>query len=157
MVQNTLSLRFKLLKALLASYWVGTFLLSTGILYLLISLLLHGRFVFSLAVVLACSFLSSFTFRLSYSFVEVYLEKMFGRAKCLILLSGFTSALIAVLIIVVYPWEILLTSLNLFFNYLLEIVPFVIFMLIGLLSGFLLARFSSLKRKSKGLEITINI
>jgi hypothetical protein len=109
----------KELKALLASYWVGAFLFTVCALYLIISLLL-GRIVFSLAIVWICSFISALTFRLAYSFVEVFVEKMFKRAKYFILLSGVTSGLIIVMLLLVYPFGIVIESINSFVEYLIN-------------------------------------
>jgi len=128
----------KKLKALLANYWIGIFLSTICALYLAISLWL-GRIVFSLIIVWLCSFVSALAFRLAYSFVEVFVEKMFKRAKYLILLSGFTSGFIIVMLLLVYPFDTVIESLNSFVEYLINIVPFAVFIFLGLFSGFLLA------------------
>jgi hypothetical protein len=126
------------LKALLADYWIGSFLSTICALYLAISFWL-GRIVFSLVIVWMCSFVSALTFRLAYSFVEVFVEKMFKRAKYLVILSGFTSGLIIVILLLVYPFDTVIESFNSFVKYLISIAPSVILIVLGLLSGFLLA------------------
>ncbi len=123
-------------KALLARYWVGSFLFTICALYLTISLLL-GYIVFSLVTVWICSFISALTFRLAYAFVEFFAEKMFKQAKYFILLSGITSGIIVIMLLLIHPF--IIKSIDSFVEYLINIVPFVVFIILGLLSGFLLA------------------
>jgi cytochrome c biogenesis protein CcdA len=64
---------------------------------------------------------------------------MFKRAKYLVILSGFTSGLIIVILLLVYPFDTVIESFNSFVKYLISIAPSVILIVLGLLSGFLLA------------------
>jgi len=119
-------------KKRLAEYWLGAFLSTVSISYFAISLWL-GYPVFNLIIIWVFSFISAVAFHLAYSIVR----EMFQQAKYLILLSGASfSIVIAILLIFIPPIQLVTSD---YINYLKTILLFIISMLVGILSGALLA------------------
>jgi hypothetical protein len=118
-------------KERLAEYWLGAFLSTVSISYFAVSLWL-GYPVFSLMIIWVFSFISAIAFHLAYSIVW----RMFQRAKYLILLSGASFGIVIAILIFISPIQLGTSD---YINYLKTIFPFIISMLIGILSGALLA------------------